>query len=60
MSENQKKTVIQVTDPMLLKIGVTRIPITTPSPSNIQTFPVDGAQARSRNPYSEKRVSNTK
>lgn len=57
MSKNQKKTTIQVTDPMLLKIGITQIPVVGPDPVNVTTHPLNSAKTHSRNPYSEKKVS---
>jgi hypothetical protein len=57
LSENQKKTTIQVSDPMLLKVGITQIPVTGPDPVNVTTHPVNSEKAHSRNPYSEKKAS---
>jgi hypothetical protein len=51
MSENQRKKEIVVTDYVLNKINITRIPITYPDPVNVTTHPVNSEKAHSRNPY---------
>lgn len=52
-----KKTVIKVSDPVLLGIGITQIPVTGRDPVNVKTSPLNMAKARSVNPYSEKKAS---